>query len=235
MNNSEAPHATYFVYRTSQGRMTLACDGSHITRLIFGDVATPFGQSQLIGVCHSLADTALNHHRDSAALGRASASTTDGDIRAGIGGADRRVQTARDSRFRSTPDAQRILRRALDSLGEKQACALTNRAFEEILEYLSGKRCMFDVPLAPQGSMFQLSVWRAVQSSPFGTTVTYDELARKITSPKARSAVAAACAANPIPLLIPTHRVIGRKGDIGSFAASPEIKKFLLNLEARTA
>lgn len=117
--------------------------------------------------------------------------------------------------------------------GEQRACALTNEASSEVLEYLAGKRKNFTVPLNPEGSGFQKKVWDAICAIPYGKTCSYDEIAAKLGNPNGRNAIAKACNQNPLPIFIPTHRVIGAHGDIGGFVAGSAVKQFLIELESR--
>ncbi len=101
----------------------------------------------------------------------------------------------------------------------------------QILEYLSGKRKRFTLPLAPEGTKFQQDVWAALQRIPFGETRSYLELSRMIGNPKACRAVGMANNVNPLPLIIPCHRVIGSDGTLVGYRYGVDIKKKLLELE----
>ncbi len=94
----------------------------------------------------------------------------------------------------------------------RQASSLTNRAATELLEYLAGKRKIFEVPLDLDGSEFQQAVWNAVATIPYGQTSTSMKLAHKLGKPHSFHSVGMALRANPVPLFIPTHRVIGTNG-----------------------
>lgn len=115
--------------------------------------------------------------------------------------------------------------------GVETPTALTNEAANQIQEYLAGKRTVFDLPLAPAGTAFQQQVWRALQDIPYGTTRSYAQVAAAIGKPKAMRAVGGANNKNPLPILIPCHRVVGQNGDLVGYAAGVGIKKFLLDLE----
>lgn len=104
-------------------------------------------------------------------------------------------------------------------------------ACRQVLEYLDGKRRIFDVPLQPAGTPFQLKVWQALQSIPYGEVRTYGQIAAAIGCPKASRAVGMANHCNPLPLFIPCHRVIGSDGRLTGFAGGLEIKEKLLRLE----
>ena len=101
-------------------------------------------------------------------------------------------------------------------------------------EYFSGERREFDLPLAPEGTEFQQQVWDGLLQIPYGTTWSYGELAQHIGNPKASRAVGAANGLNPIPIIIPCHRVIGSNGKLTGFGGGLETKQFLLQLEAET-
>lgn len=119
--------------------------------------------------------------------------------------------------------------------GEEKAVALTNQAATELVQYLAGKRQIFDVPLAPQGTDFQKLVWAALQDIPYGQTSTYAELAAAIGKPTAARAVGGANNKNPLPIFIPCHRVVGANGNLVGYAYGLPIKEFLLDLEAQTS
>ena len=116
-------------------------------------------------------------------------------------------------------------------IGRKQASELTNRAATQIQEYLAGRRERFDIPLAPQGSVFQLRVWKAICEVPYGCTQTYTELACAIGAAQAARAVGRACNRNPIPILIPSHRIVGANGRPTGNGDELKTKCFLLSLE----
>lgn len=97
--------------------------------------------------------------------------------------------------------------------------------------YFAGELREFSLPLAPQGTPFQLAVWQALQTIPYGRTLTYSQLAQQIGKPKAVRAVGAANGRNPIPLIIPCHRVIGADGSLTGYGGGLPIKEALLNLE----
>lgn len=100
-------------------------------------------------------------------------------------------------------------------------------------EYFTGGRRTFDIPLAPRGTSFQRAVWNALLAIPYGATVSYGELAFRIGKPSAVRAVGAANGANPIPVIIPCHRVIGANGSLTGYGGGIERKQWLLALEGR--
>jgi methylated-DNA-[protein]-cysteine S-methyltransferase len=106
-------------------------------------------------------------------------------------------------------------------------------AARQLREYFAGERDEFDLPLAPDGTEFQKSVWRALQDIPYGATISYGELARRVGNPKASRAVGAANGQNPIPIVIPCHRVIGANGKLTGFGGGLPTKEALLALEAK--
>jgi methylated-DNA-[protein]-cysteine S-methyltransferase len=106
-------------------------------------------------------------------------------------------------------------------------------ATRQLEAYFKGKLQHFDLPLALDGTDFQLLVWRNLQKIPYGETVSYGQLAKRIGNPTAARAVGLANGSNPIPIIIPCHRVIGSNGDLTGFGGGLPIKKKLLALESR--
>ena len=102
---------------------------------------------------------------------------------------------------------------------------------KQLDSYFAGKRRMFDVPLAPRGTAFQTRVWSALTKIPYGETKSYGAIANVIGSPKAVRAVGAANGRNPIPIIIPCHRVIGANGSLTGFGGGMAWKELLLDLE----
>ena len=101
----------------------------------------------------------------------------------------------------------------------------------QLNEYFAGQRQTFDLPLAPRGTDFQLAVWQALRSIPFGQTWSYAQLAAKIGKTSAVRAVGAANGRNPLPIIVPCHRVIGADGSLTGFGGGMPTKAFLLRLE----
>ena len=89
----------------------------------------------------------------------------------------------------------------------------------------------FDLPLAPQGTAFQKDVWQALASIPYGETISYAQLAQRVGKPTAMRAVGAANGRNPLPIVLPCHRVIGADGSLTGFGGGLPTKQFLLELE----
>lgn len=105
------------------------------------------------------------------------------------------------------------------------------QAARELEEYFSGKRREFTAALAPEGTAFQRRVWNELRKIPYGTTASYRDIAVGIEKPGAAVAVGQANSRNPIPILIPCHRVIGSDGRMVGYAGGLEIKKALLAVE----
>lgn len=108
-------------------------------------------------------------------------------------------------------------------------------AIEQLRAYFAGELEQFDLPLAPAGTEFQRKVWSALQRIPYGETRSYGELAREVGNSNASRAVGAANGQNPIPVIIPCHRVVGSDGGLTGFGGGLETKQRLLELETRTA
>lgn len=109
------------------------------------------------------------------------------------------------------------------------------RTRKQLDAYFAGKRTDFDLPLGAEGTAFQKKVWRALTRIPYGATRSYGEIAQAIGAPSASRAVGAANGRNPIPVIVPCHRVIGASGALTGFGGGMERKRFLLALEGRDA
>jgi AraC family transcriptional regulator of adaptative response/methylated-DNA-[protein]-cysteine methyltransferase len=103
--------------------------------------------------------------------------------------------------------------------------------FDALQEYVMGNRQLFQFPWHAQGSPFEMQVWAALAKIPYGQTRSYSEIAASIGNPKAVRAVANACGENPVPILIPCHRVIQKDGGLGGFSPGVEYKRKLLAIE----
>lgn len=103
----------------------------------------------------------------------------------------------------------------------------------ELQEYLAGKRQVFDVPIRFNGTDFQNSVWKQLLEIPYGQVISYGELAKAIGQPKAARAVGGACNKNPIGIIIPCHRVVGKNGSLTGYAGGIGTKEKLLALEKK--
>lgn len=108
-------------------------------------------------------------------------------------------------------------------------------AREQFAAYFAGDLSRFDLPLAPHGTDFQMRVWRGLLSIPYGQTISYAELARRIGNPRAVRAVGAANGRNPLPIVVPCHRVIGADGTLTGYGGGLNRKSTLLELEGAFA
>lgn len=104
-------------------------------------------------------------------------------------------------------------------------------AIRQLDEYFGGRRTGFDLRLAPEGTRFQKAVWEELCRIPYGETISYGELARRIGNPSASRAVGLANGSNPIAIVIPCHRVIGSSGRLTGFGGGLDVKEMLLQLE----
>jgi O-6-methylguanine DNA methyltransferase len=150
----------------------------------------------------------------------------------------RLVSTARglayvDLRHASGRGLEDWLRRHAPEAKRTEAFAPNRAAVAQILEYLEGKRTEFDLPLDLRGTPFQVEVWRALLTIPYGETRTYQQIARQVGRPRAVRAVGAANGANPVSLVVPCHRVIATGGKLGGYGGGIELKARLLALERR--
>lgn len=110
---------------------------------------------------------------------------------------------------------------------------LLEETAKQLKEYFDGKRKEFNVPLNPKGTKFMQEVWIALQEIPYGEVTTYKKIAEKIKNPKAARAVGMANHRNPIPIIIPCHRVIGANKKLVGYALGLDKKQFLLELEEK--
>jgi methylated-DNA-[protein]-cysteine S-methyltransferase len=110
---------------------------------------------------------------------------------------------------------------------------LINEAFSQLNAYLAGELREFSLPLAPRGTVFMQTVWKALCTVPYASTASYKDIAIAIGNPKAVRAVGLANNKNPIPIFIPCHRIIGSNGKLVGYSGGLEIKEFLLALEKR--
>ena len=119
--------------------------------------------------------------------------------------------------------------RSVEPAGAETPLLARGRA--ELEEYFQGKRRAFDLPLAPQGTPFQLRVWNELANIPYGTVISYKELAQRVGRPKGFQAVGQANGRNPLPIFLPCHRVVGANGSLTGYAGGLEVKQWLLRLE----
>ena len=118
--------------------------------------------------------------------------------------------------------------------GERSKSKL-HAAARQFDEYFAGRRLQFDLPLRPSGTPFQLEVWGALLAIPYGETVSYADIARRIRRPRAVRAVGAANGANPLAIIVPCHRVIGSHGDLTGYGGGLPAKRWLLAHERKHA
>jgi len=110
---------------------------------------------------------------------------------------------------------------------------LLRRAKAQLEEYFQGERKTFDLPLCPQGTVFQQAVWSVMREIPFGETKSYSEIATALGNVNKARAVGGAANKNPLPLVIPCHRVIGSSGRLTGFSGGLNLKQLLLDLEKK--
>lgn len=111
------------------------------------------------------------------------------------------------------------------------AGSILRAATEQLADYFAGRRRGFDLPLKPEGTAFQQAVWRVLGKIPYGSVISYGELARRIGRPTAVRAVGAANGANPISIILPCHRVIGSSRRLTGYGGGLDAKRLLLQLE----
>ncbi|HEY3915726.1 MAG TPA: methylated-DNA--[protein]-cysteine S-methyltransferase [Verrucomicrobiae bacterium] len=110
---------------------------------------------------------------------------------------------------------------------------ILKQAGRELNEYLAGKRTDFSIPLSNAGTEFQREIWKQIARIPFGKTISYTELAQRVGAPKATRAAGTATGRNPLGIIVPCHRVVGKDGGLGGYAGGLDRKKSLLNIETR--
>lgn len=107
------------------------------------------------------------------------------------------------------------------------------KRLDSVIEYFNGQ--LINLPVGVGGTNFQRRVWAAISTIPYGETRTYNQIAEMIGEPKAYRAVANACGANPVPLVVPCHRVVRKDGGLGGYGLGIERKKYLLEMEKRNS
>ena len=117
------------------------------------------------------------------------------------------------------------------SLYHLRLTSVISQAVKELDEYFKGKRKYFDVPISPSGSEFQWKVWQELLKIPYGEKRSYLSIAKEVGTPKGSRAVGQSIGKNPILILIPCHRVLGKDNSITGFSAGIKVKEFLLDLE----
>ncbi len=120
----------------------------------------------------------------------------------------------------------------LDESWEEKQTSLLRETKRQLKAYFAGKLQDFDVDVAPEGTEFQRKVWRRLQDIPYGETISYGTLARRVGNPKASRAVGAANGKNPVSIVVPCHRVIGSTGNLTGFGGGLRLKERLLALES---
>lgn len=133
-----------------------------------------------------------------------------------------------------TSDGEAITEIRFGEAGENCPDELCLSAAAQLGEYFAGKRHSFELPLKPHGTEFQKSVWAALCDIPYGETDCYSSIAEKLGKPKASRAVGTANNKNPIAIVIPCHRCIGKNGKLIGYASGLAVKEFLLGLENNT-
>jgi len=111
---------------------------------------------------------------------------------------------------------------------------IIDRTIEQLDQYFEGTRTNFDIPLMMKGTSFQRQVWNALQAIEYGKTVSYQDIAIRIGNPKAVRAVGMANNRNPIVLIVPCHRVIGKNGSLVGYGGGLDVKKWLLDFEQKS-
>jgi methylated-DNA-[protein]-cysteine S-methyltransferase len=119
----------------------------------------------------------------------------------------------------------------LEDDGRGPAGPVLARTRQQLTEYFAGARTTFDLPLDPPGTPFQREVWDALRTIPYGATTSYSELAQRLGDPRATRAVGAANGKNPIPIIVPCHRVVGARGELTGFGGGLDRKRWLLEHE----
>lgn len=117
------------------------------------------------------------------------------------------------------------------STWQEKESPLIKKAEQQLREYFAGQRKSFELPLSMKGTEFQMEDWKALQTIPYGETCSYEDIAKKIQRPKACRAVGMANHSNPISIIVPCHRVIGKNGSMVGYGGGLSIKEFLLDLE----
>jgi O-6-methylguanine DNA methyltransferase len=126
-----------------------------------------------------------------------------------------------------------LLRKVIPGVQFIRDDAALAEPLRQIREYFEGRRKEFSVELDIQGTAFQMKVWKALALVRYGETESYAAIGRRIGRPAAARAVGAACGANPVPIIVPCHRIVGKDGSLTGFAGGMRMKKKLLELEKR--
>lgn len=113
----------------------------------------------------------------------------------------------------------------------QESPAFFRRVTQQLQQYFRGKRTVFDVKIAPKGTAFQTAVWKALEAIPYGQTRSYADIAKVVGRPRAVRAVGLANGRNPISIVVPCHRVIGKDGSLVGYGGGLNVKQALLDLE----
>ena len=124
-----------------------------------------------------------------------------------------------------------IVAEAIRLLKQVKNTVIISEAKKQLIEYFAGKRILFDLPLSPQGTPFQIQAWQQLSAIPYAETISYGEQAKRLGDKNKSRAVGMANGCNPISIIIPCHRVIGSNGKLVGFAGGLDKKSYLLNLE----
>jgi methylated-DNA-[protein]-cysteine S-methyltransferase len=112
-------------------------------------------------------------------------------------------------------------------------CPILLETSNQLTEYFQGKRQHFQLPLKMKGTTFQQQAWKTLLSIPFGSTISYQEQGLRMKNPKAVRAIGQANGKNPLPIIVPCHRVVGKNGHLTGYSSGLDIKSFLLQLEGK--
>lgn len=192
------------------GILQLVCEDDAVTELNFLD-ENHSAVSQPAPAGHTPAERVLTEH---SSIGQASDGHTSTPLPQPSAPLQTTVYKAEPASYSSAPER-----------------AAASEAARQLEEYFAGQRKQFTVKCRPAGTPFQQKVWQALRQIPYGTTCSYGEIAAKIGSPNACRAVGGANRSNPIPIIIPCHRVIGKNGTLTGFSAGIDKKILLLELE----
>ncbi len=122
----------------------------------------------------------------------------------------------------------------VDTVRPINSNAITNLTKQQLLAYFDGERKTFDLPLEPEGTVFQRTVWNALSKIAYGKTCTYGDIAKQIANPKGMRAVGLANGKNPMTIVVPCHRVIGANGKLTGYASGTDKKAWLLQHEGNS-
>ncbi|MFM8649446.1 MAG: methylated-DNA--[protein]-cysteine S-methyltransferase [Actinomycetota bacterium] len=118
-----------------------------------------------------------------------------------------------------------------ESTWVEESTPILTEVVRQLTEYFAGDRRTFDLPLEPEGTDFQLSVWKVLRAIPFGQTISYGEQARRLGDANKARAVGSANGRNPLPIVVPCHRVVGADGSLTGFSGGVDAKRWLLEYE----